>query len=182
MKYRVAKITAIVFLAIVLGFLQENLKVSINYLLETGDKIPTFFQQDVNTKQSWLEQVRVNAPFDYYHNHRRIEWLYHCSRTQLNILKWIVTVFFVVIFMIINALLISWWTRNKKYFKWTIGLYVVFFAFAFVIYLGGHISGTSMQAYGVSRKIVGGLQSLVPLMILIPASWLLKKEIKKEYR
>lgn len=173
------KISILVLVALVIGFLQENLKVSVNYLLETGDRIPTFFQQDSNTKQVWLEQVKVNAPFDYYHNHKRIDWLNQLSRENLVRLKWVITLLFVVAFMFINAWLIMWWTNERLYFKWTLRLYLFFFILSFAIYVGGLLTGTLPQAYGVSRKLVGGLQSLVPLMILLPASWLLRNQSKK---
>ncbi len=173
MKNKFIRIIILLLVAVVIGFLQENLKVNINYLLDKGEAIPGFFDTDAAAKKEQLEKVKINAPFDYYHNHRKLESLLMLSHTQLVMLKWGVTVFFVVVFMFINAFVMKWFTGQTIYFKRTIWLYVLFFLLAFSIYGIGKITGTSVQAYGVSREIVGGLQSLVPLMILIPASWLL---------
>lgn len=54
------------------GFLQELVKININYTLEAGDKINNFYDQDFATKKQWLEATAVDAPFDYYHNHRNM--------------------------------------------------------------------------------------------------------------
>jgi hypothetical protein len=51
-------------------------------------------------------------------------------------------------------------------------LYIAAFAFALLLYLSGKLVGSVQQVYPVSRKVVGALQSLVPLMILVPAFWL----------
>lgn len=166
----------LVLLAILLGFVQENIKVNVNYLLEKGEKIPGFFQVDAKTKTTMLEQVKIDAPFDYYHNHQRQEWLLNLSHTQLSSFKWLITVVFIVVFMTINAWIMKIFTGEKVFVKRTIGIYVVFFLLAVFIFLLGKITGTSDRAYGVSREIVGGLQSLVPLMLMIPAYWLLKNQ------
>lgn len=176
MKFNLVKIFLLICLAVTTGFLQENLKVNVNYILEIGDKIPEFFNQTPQVKEAWLEQVKIDAPYDYYHNHNRIELLFNFSRPQLMKLKWIMTIVFVLIFLVFNGLFIKWITKDNRFVRWTIWLYLFFFGFSFVFYLVGHYTGTSIQAYGVSRKIVGGLQSLVPLMILLPASWLIKHD------
>ncbi len=174
MKKKYLLIIFFLVLAIVIGFLQENIKVNINYLLDKGESIPGFFENDVATKRALLEKVKINAPFDYYHNHRKLDWLLTRTHRQLVILKWSMTVLFVIVFMFINACVMKWITGEFIYFKRTLWLYLFFFLMAFFIYAIGKLSGTLAQAYGVSREIVGGLQSLVPLMILVPASWLLK--------
>lgn len=158
--------------AIVAGFLQENLKVNVNYILETGDKINGFFNQNTETKREWLHQVKIDAPYDYYHNHRRLEFLLDFTRRELVITKWIITVFFVGLFMAINSLLVYRITRNHSLMIWCIRLYIIFFVLSFVVYLFGITTGSANQAYGISRKVVGGLQSLIPLMILLPGYWL----------
>jgi hypothetical protein len=81
--------------------------------------------------------------------------------------------------MIINAWLMKLLTQKWTFVKWTCWMYAVFFGFSFAVFLVGKFTGTYEQAYGVSRKIVGGLQSLVPLMILLPASWLIQLKDQK---
>ncbi|MBX7050596.1 MAG: hypothetical protein K1X54_01030 [Flavobacteriales bacterium] len=165
-------ISGLLIIAIVTGFLQENLKVNVNYILETGDKINGFFNQTPEVKRDWLQQVKIDAPYDYYHNHRRLEFLLNFTRSQLVIAKWVITVFFVALFMILNSTIIFLVTSNTSLRKWTIRLYIAFFLLSFLVYIFGVITGSGTQAYGISRKVVGGLQSLVPLMILLPGYWI----------
>lgn len=179
MKRRALIIGLFVF-AIVLGFAMENLKVNVNYILERGSLIPGFFNQNAETKKLWLDGNRQFTPYDYYYNHTRIEWLFHLSYDGLIRLKWFNTVFFTALFMLITALMMQLVTGTKQFFRWTIFLYTAVFILSFVIYLFGKFTGTLDHAYGVSRKITGALQSLVPLMILVPASWLMKNfSVKK---
>jgi|JI10StandDraft_1071094.scaffolds.fasta_scaffold06624_6 hypothetical protein len=176
MNNKIARIGIVILLAIVIGFVQENVKVNINYLIDKGEAIPGFFESNAKVKGEMLEKVKINAPFDYYHNHAKIDFLLSLNHGQLVMLKWIATLVFIVVFMFINASIITWFTEDKLYFKRTLWMYAGFFMLALLIYMAGKFTGTSLQAYGVSREIVGGLQSLVPLMILIPASWLHKHE------
>jgi len=176
MKKKSLLLFGILVCAVISGFIQENLKVNINYILDVGDKLDGFHDQAPEVKKQWLDQVRIDAPYDYYHNHHRIDFLYRLSRKQLTLLKWTVTIFFVILFMLFNAQIMKWMTGERKYFVRTILLYVFFFSFAFIIYIIGYFTGTLSKAYGVSREITGGLQSLVPLMILLPAFWLNKNQ------
>ncbi len=153
----------------------ENLKVNINYILERGGAIPGFFEQDFETKRQWLDGNRVLTPYDYYYNHERIEWLFNLSESELSRLKWFNSLFFTAVFMLINGALMVIITRDSQFFKWAAIFYAIFFGLSFLIFLFGKFTGSLANAYGVSRKIAGALQSLVPLMILLTASWLVKK-------
>jgi hypothetical protein len=89
----------LVLLTVVSGFYQEKLKISINYILDEGAKMPGFDLLAPDAKMQWIEKARVSAPFDYYHNHHTISWLYHFDSKQLSILKWMVTGFFLLWFL-----------------------------------------------------------------------------------
>jgi hypothetical protein len=178
MRYRYAWIAVLLAIAIVAGFVQEYVKVNINYVLEMGGKMPGFFDQDATTRKVWIETMRVDAPYDYYHNHSRLEALYSLSEKNLVILKWVVTVVFVTLFMVINTMLLFMTTRRREVIRWTLWLYLFFFVLSFGVYLFGWFTGTLEQAYGISRKIVGGLQSMVPLMLLLPATWLMRQTLQ----
>jgi hypothetical protein len=173
-KVPVLKIALTLLMAIAIGFVIENVKVNINYILDKGSAIPNFFDQSPDVKKQWLDGNRIEAPYDYYYNHKRLDVLFLLSDKGLVRLKWFNSFFFSAIFMFINALLMKWITGEKKFFRWTMIMYGVFFALSFGIYLFGKLTGTLEYAYGASRKVAGALQSLVPLMILLPASWLLK--------
>jgi len=171
-------IVALLIAAFAVGFFQEYVKVNINYIVETGDRLPGFFEQDASVKKQWLNEVQVDAPYDYYYNHGKFEALYGFSRSGLTTLKWIMTVFFVIVFLGINLLLLHLLTQQRTVLKWTMLLYLVFFVLSFGIYLFGKLTGTFEQAYAVSRRIVGALQSLVPLMLVLPAVWLMRTKME----
>lgn len=174
MKKRIVWIVFWLILAVITGFVQERLKVNVNYLIENGDKMNGFFDQSAETKREWLEFSKIDAPYDYYHNHGRLEFLLNFSRKQLTILKWAITVIFVGVFLVINAYLLKGLTGSRDLLIWCVRLYLIFFALSFGIYLFGVLTGSATQAYGISRKIVGGLQSLIPFMILMSGYWLNK--------
>jgi len=159
--------------ALILGFYQERLKISINYVIENGQLISGFFEMNEQQRKEAIEMHRVVAPFDYYHNHTTEEWLYGLSLGQLIKLKWAVTFVFLFVFGLINALIVRLYSGQRKLAIWLIALYVGLIATAFAIYFLGQLSGLDESAYAISRRITGALQSLVPSMIFIPAIWLI---------
>jgi len=164
-----------VLIGIFFGFLQEFVKVNINYTLEAGDKILGFYEQNATTKKAWIQQTAVDAPFDYYHNHKKIDSLLNLDKSQLDILKWVVTLIFIAVFLTINVLILKLITNDRKLIIWFIKLYGVFFLIAAMLYVFGKLTNTLTQSYAVSREIAGGLQSMVPVMLALPAWWLLKR-------
>lgn len=177
MKLRYGAVILILVVAIGAGFYQEYIKININYILDMGAQIPGFFDRDFDTRQALLESTKKpDVPFDYYHNHKTIDSLNHLSYKQLSILKWVAAVFFVMLFMLINIGVMRLLTKEKRYTAWMVYLYIGFFVLSFVIFLFGKLTGGFQLAYSVSREILGGLQSIVPLMILVPAIWLHKNK------
>jgi drug/metabolite transporter (DMT)-like permease len=83
-------------------------------------------------------------------------------------------------FLFVHLLLVKWITQEKLWVRWTFILYGIFFCLSFFIYLFGKWTGTLEQAYGISRKIAGALQSLVPLMLIIPGWWIWKSDKNKK--
>lgn len=169
-------VVLLIVAGLTVGFFQEFVKININYTLDTGFQIPNFFEQDYTTRTELLRKMKpANMPYDYYQNHNQIEALNHLSYKQLTILKWTVAILFAAVFMAINIGVIWFITKNKSYTKWVLIFYAALFILSFAIFLFGKITGTSERAYAVSREILGGLQSIVPLMVLVPAIWLSKK-------
>lgn len=164
----------IVVCALVVGFYQERIKISVNYVLEYGESIPGFFQMSASQKHEAIEAQRVFAPFDYYHNHSTETWIYNLNQSQLVKLKWSITGFFIVLFCLINASIVWLVSNNKRMVHRVVVFYAGLTLIAFSIYVFGHLSGYTAQAYAMSRKVTGALQSLVPSMIIVPALWLLK--------
>jgi hypothetical protein len=58
-------IGCLVVVAIALGFYQEQLKISINYILENAPRISGFYGLSAEHKHQAIEAQRFNAPFDY---------------------------------------------------------------------------------------------------------------------
>lgn len=168
-------IIIVILTGILCGFVQEFVKININYTLEAGDKIRGFYDQDAVTKKQWLTETAIDAPFDYYHNHKRLDSLLNLNKKELTILKWVVTLVSIIIFLIINLLILKLVTGDRLLMRWFVKLYLVFCVLAVLIYVFGKITNTLGQSYAVSREIAGGLQSMVPLMLTIPGWWLWKK-------
>lgn len=166
-------IALLVVAALILGFYQERLKISINYVIENGQHISGFFEMNEQQRKEAIELHRVDAPFDYYHNHTTEEWLYRFSFPQLNKLKWAVTIVSLFVFCTINALIVRIYSGQRKLALWLIYLYAVLIVAAFSVFFIGQFSGLGESAYAISRRITGALQSLVPSMIFIPAIWLI---------
>lgn len=166
----------LIVFALGIGFYQEKLKVSINYLLDESAAIPDFYQLTAEQKMTVMEAQRKFAPFDYYHNHKTISWLYHLDYAGLKRMKWIVTGVFLLVFFLINAAVLRVFFGSFRTVKWLAYLYVALIALAVAVFFIGHMSGWEKQGYAISRKITGALQSLIPVMIFVPALWLLKTE------
>jgi len=166
-------IFVIVAIALALGFYQERLKISVNYVLENGQRIPGFFDETHQERALLIESHRVYAPFDYYHNHTTETWLYKLNLPQLIRLKWTITAFSLFLFCAINGLIVCKISGQRKLAFGLVMAYGILIALAFGIYAIGQRTGMAESAYAMSRRITGALQSLVPTMIFIPAIWLI---------
>jgi len=167
---RAITLLMLVLLAVVSGFYQEKLKISINYILDEGSKMPGFFLLSPNEKMEWIEKARVSAPFDYYHNHHTISWLYHFDSKQLSMLKWAVTGFFLLWFLLLNTFLLKALSVPDDLIRYLPWVYGILIAVALLIYALAAFSGFQQSAYTLSRRIMGALQSVIPALIIWPAS------------
>ena len=167
---RAITLLMLVLLAVISGFYQEKLKISINYILDEGSKMPGFDLLSPNEKMEWIEKARVSAPFDYYHNHHTISWLYHFDSKQLSMLKWAVTGFFLLWFLLLNTFLLKALSVPDDLIRYLPWVYGILIAVALLIYALAAFSGFQQSAYTLSRRIMGALQSVIPALIIWPAS------------
>lgn len=167
---RAITLLMLVLLAVISGFYQEKLKISINYILDEGSKMPGFDLLSPNEKMEWIEKARVSAPFDYYHNHHTISWLYHFDSKQLSMLKWAVTGFFLLWFLLLNTFLLRALFVPKDVVRFLPWVYGTLIAVALLIYAFAAVSGFQQSAYTLSRRIMGALQSVIPVLVIWPAS------------
>ena len=165
---KIVFITSLVIAAIALGFFQEQLKISINYILDTAPNIQGFYSLNEQQKHEAIEAQRLVAPFDYYHSHETLRVLYAFDQSGLVRLKWVVTFLSLVIFFFINASMLQLLQGSARVWK-TLGItYGVFTVLAFGIFALGKWLGTPEQTYAISRRITGALQSPLPAMIIWP--------------
>jgi hypothetical protein len=172
------RLIVLLILALGLGFYQEQLKISINYLLEEGAKVSGYDAKKPADREAWIEYNRRDMPFDYYHNHSTVPWLYRLDLHQLSVLKWIVTVFFLAAFCLFNIALLKTLQRDSSLTRVVVLTYGVLVPFAFLVYVSGRFTGLSIESYAFSRKILGALQSVIPAMIIWPAAQLWELNIK----
>ena len=161
---------ALVVLAMLSGFYQEKVKISINYILDQGSQIPGFYNLSPVEKQAQIEQARVNAPFDYYHNHKTISFLYRFDARQLSVMKWVVTGVFMGWFLLLNLSLLNTLRANTAVIHALPRLYLVVALFSLAVFAIGVVGFQKEKCYAVSREVMGALQSIVPVLIIWPAS------------
>lgn len=168
----------LLILSLMVGFYQERLKISINYLLKEGGRISGYNEMSCEERASGIEKKRRDAPFDYYHNHSTIHWLFNLNASELTLLKWIVTAVSLVAFALLNFLLLRALGVELYYIRILLYVYAALTTIAFSVYCLGYVLGFVNEAYAFSRKILGALQSIVPAMICWPAAaW--SRSIKK---
>jgi hypothetical protein len=174
MKRRLILITLILS-GLILGFVQENWKVGVNFVLEQSEAVPGYWNLPPEERSAAVEARRIFSPLDYYYSHDTPRFLFSMERSELNALKWGITGGMILIFLMINSSVAFLMTNDRKAIKWMATGYVFVFITALLIYLAGYAAGDLSATYGVSRKLAGGLQSLIPIMLFTPA-WYLNKQ------
>ncbi len=169
----------IVVCMISMGFFQEWVKVNINFTLEQAPRVDGFYSYTHEERSTYLEELRRNRPFDYYHSHYPIKALQYFNEGSLRKLKWVMTVVFVGWFYWINRWLVSKLIKDPRGRRWLLTTYVLSFIGAFIIYTMGWVFGSNDLFYNISRKMVGALQSPVPLMMNW-AGWQLYVQQRKQ--
>lgn len=92
-------------------------------------------------------------------------------------LKWLLTLVFSLIYLIISIGVIRFIFDNRRYLYITIGSYLgVIIVSAIFIGIGMIFSGASEKMYEFARYLMGMAQSPIILMILIPAFKIYEKE------
>lgn len=132
----------IIILIIAISFFRDHVFKSIN------EQLRLYYYNLENYRYSFLEPIISKFDSDGLTN-----------------LKFILTLFFCVIFTFLTTWLIWKLFRNKAYVKTVLITYSSIFLLAFLIYLAGRIANYSEAGYELSRNISEFLQS--PLLVLI---------------
>lgn len=151
---------------IALGFVQERAKVSLNYYLDRGALEPQFFEFPPERRDAWLQAHAINAPYDYYYNHARVKWYDHLSRKQLELLKWMYAIIFIVLHVLLSHLALKLWKAPREMLV-TIYIGTVVVMLLSLCFFAASRVGAGDAAYNVARKLLGFIQSPLPLVLLL---------------
>lgn len=150
------QILFIAIAAIALGFLRDSIFKTINSLLRAWDLDQDYFLPPL---LNFLE----NFQYD----------------TLVN-LKWILTLLFSLLYLLLSLITIKMLFGNRNFFKITIWSYVAILLVSGILITIGYVfKGTTEKTYEFARYLMGLAQSPLILMILIPAFKLSEKEIDK---
>lgn len=165
MTFRKWPLFIVLFVGILFGYGQEYVKIAVNFSTECsayGD----WDQMSGQERLEHLKKCRLNRPTDYYHNHKPLALLTNLSRLQLALLKWGAAFLFVIFYWG----LARWGLRKAFGHEFPIkflDLGSAGMAVLCVMVFGlGYVLGLP-PAYDVAREILGGLQSLVPFVMLV---------------
>lgn len=89
------------------------------------------------------------------------------SPTQINVLKFGLTAFFVFAFFFLTYLIIKSSFKNSTFNKITIGSFAALIGFSGLFFIIGKGFGVYSDLYGIIRTLMGLAQSFIPLMILV---------------
>ena len=160
-----------------LGFYQEQAKVNVNFILEKGVQIPSFFNQNTSTKIDLLRAEKSKSNFDYYYSHESIEVLYSLNQSELTKLKWFITFASIASFTLLNILTLYFLQFNKKEMQLFLLVEGVCLIFAVMAFILGKITHQNEAVYPAVRGIMGILQSPVLVLIFIPAKKLFNRSL-----
>jgi hypothetical protein len=162
---RIAGIIACLGCMVALGFYTENLKVAINYRIALFEAHPELDTLDAVQKEMRIENLTPNTTIDYYYAHPKIGWIKGFDRVELKRLKWVHTIVFTGVFLLLNLLFARILNKDRLFYRSVLQIYILLFVGAMLIYGVGMFTGFASETYGISRKMVGVLQSPLPVLI-----------------
>jgi|LauGreDrversion4_2_1035121.scaffolds.fasta_scaffold33911_4 hypothetical protein len=154
-----AKVILLVIGILLIGFMQERVKVNINFILEKSTNFPNFFNLPAEQRIEVLAPLKKQGNFDYYYSHGNIQFLYTMDLTQLKALKWLITGISVLVHLLINILLLRIFNCPKIHFKMLYFLSAFILMFALSSQLLGTLLNLSSEFYPITRGLMGILQT-----------------------
>lgn len=149
----VISIIIISILLILTGYLRDSIFKTINALLRSWD----------------LEQDYFIPPF--------LSFLENFEYETLENLKWLLTLLFSILYLILSIFAIKLVFKDRKYIKIAILTYVGIIILSGIFIISGYLfTSTSEKMYEFARYLMGMAQSPIVLMILIPTFKLSEKE------
>jgi hypothetical protein len=154
-------IIPLIVVILFIGFFQERVKVSVNFILDKSTNVPHFFNLPPEQRIEALAQLKEQGSFDYYYSHGNIKTLYAMSHIQLKVLKWFITALSVLIHLGINILILRFFNSPKFHFKLLYYLSALIFIIALCSQLLGTLLNLNNEFYPITRGLMGILQTPV---------------------
>lgn len=125
-------------------------------------------------RESVFININAHMWYLYYQNDKSyllpwLSFLKPLSYSQLYSLKWILTVFFSILFFSLTSIIIKLMFNEWKFIKWTLIVFCGFLSVAALSYTAGILFNNTSDGYIVSRFFIGLVQSPFLLIFLIPA-------------
>lgn len=159
-------IVLLVVVALVMGYVQERVKIDLNLRLAYAPLIEGYDALDALARRGALDRLVPQVPFDYYYSHGRIVWFDQLSTPQLARMKWCCALLFVAVFWWWNQLFlkaVNIAPRMRRFV--TIG-YLYMLGAALLLYTAVSLWDAAAPAYAVARRLLGLLQSPLPGVVL----------------
>ena len=152
-----------VIATLALGFFQERVKISINFNLKSAGLITDYDSLDAESRMRAIQKSKIGKPYDYYYSHNSVNLLYRLNVRELVVLKWLASVLFVFTHLGLGLWLLK--ALRLVMCRWLVQGYALLFGAAAVVYIIGLVLGVDF--YLLARRIVGFLQSPLPVLVLI---------------
>lgn len=167
----------VLVVALLFGSFQEKVKISVNNIIKYSGSISNYDSLAPQQRKENVAIIIANIPRGFYSHQNSISWFYNLEIAQLSKLKWVNTLIFTLIHFILNALILHFLFQNNSLIQILVFSYIILFLVSVGVYSIGKIAGLAQPGYNVARKIVGALQSQVPVMIFVIGYYLNKKTI-----
>jgi hypothetical protein len=99
------------------------------------------------------------------------------SLEKLSLLKWVFSIVFIVVIAVASFFALHFWFEKKQYNKITGWFYSVIIAVLLFLVVGAKLTGVFNDTYVILRKMIGFLQSPLPLFTLFSVYFYLANSV-----
>lgn len=161
---------AVVLFFIVIGFLQEWVKVNVNWFIDHLPYVPNYDSLSAEDRLAALSVLNYDAPYDYYYSHTTIESLANLTTGRLVLLKHAIALGLAALYFGLNMLVFKRILRKPELNKILVYIYIGI-SFIVAAFFGYYFLVEQYSAvYNVGRELLGFLQSPLPLVVVFLSS------------
>jgi len=160
---------------LVFGFYQELAKVHLNHYIETLERNPEIVDLESSSRAMAWKQLNQPKRLQYYVIRGTWDGFHAFSLTELNALKWAMSLLILLVFFVFDGLFLKT-TGHFHRWPWLVVIYG----------MAGLIMGVFMIAvrgkagYSVSHEFLAFLQSPLPSFLIVLVPSLLERMRQKE--